>query len=391
MPLKDWSTTAASNNAASPYGAAEGWALSDINNVMRQVMADVRTLAASDTIASASTTDLGTKDSTFLTVSGTTTITGLGTVSAGIYKFVTFSGALILTHNGTSLILPGSANITTVAGDTALFLSLGSGNWKCMFYERISGSPLNANLSAIAALAVTDNNIIVGNGSTWVAESGATARASLGLTTGTSSGNVPLVGTKSASTTLAGLVEQSTSGENVAGTDDTVFPSVAGVKEMISTHVLTTKTAVASTSGTEIDFTGIPSTAKRITVMLSGVSTNGTSPYQIQLGDAGGFEITSYSSSSMRTNIVNVANTTSSTGLLIDFNDNSSNTRSGIVFITKVTGNTWVSSSTLSTGNGENHFGAGTKTLSDTLTQIRITTVVGTDTFDAGTINIMYE
>lgn len=136
MSLANWSTTPASNNSAPPNGAPENTTLlGDLNDIIRQMMADVRTLAASDTIASATTCDLGSKDSTFLTVSGTTTITGLGTVSAGIYKFVTFSGALTLTHNATSLILPGAVNITTVAGDTALFLSLGSGNWKCMYYQ----------------------------------------------------------------------------------------------------------------------------------------------------------------------------------------------------------------------------------------------------------------
>ena len=156
MPIKYWSTTAASNTSSPPNGAPEGWALSDINNTMRQVMADVRTLAAADTIASSTTCDLGTKDSTFLTVSGTTTITGFGTVSAGIYKFVMFSGALTLTHNATSLILPGAANITTVAGDTALFLSLGSGNWKCMQYQSASGyQPLDATITALAGLDAT--------------------------------------------------------------------------------------------------------------------------------------------------------------------------------------------------------------------------------------------
>lgn len=151
MSIKNLSVTAASNNAAPPFGAPEGATLlKDLNDIARQTLAEIRTLAASDTIASATTCDLGTKDATFLTVSGTTTITGLGTVSAGIYKAVTFSGALTLTHNATSLILPGAANIVTVAGDTAIFLSLGTGYWKCMSYQRAAVAPGTASTAASA-------------------------------------------------------------------------------------------------------------------------------------------------------------------------------------------------------------------------------------------------
>ena len=156
MSLKNLSTVAANNNAAPPFGAPEGATLlKDLNDIARQTLAEIRTLAASDTIASATTCDLGTKDATFLTVSGTTTITGLGTVSAGIYKAVTFAGALTLTHNATSLILPGAANIVTVAGDTAIFLSLGTGNWKCMFYERVGLAPGVATSAATATTATS--------------------------------------------------------------------------------------------------------------------------------------------------------------------------------------------------------------------------------------------
>lgn len=86
-------------------------------------------------IASATTTDIGAATGESVTITGTTTITGLGTKAAGVIRFVTFSGALTLTHNATSLILLTGANITTVAGDTAIFLSLGSGNWKCLNYS----------------------------------------------------------------------------------------------------------------------------------------------------------------------------------------------------------------------------------------------------------------
>lgn len=93
-------------------------------------------------IASATTCDIGAASGNYLDVTGTTTITGLGTVQAGTVRFVRFTGALTLTHNGTSLMLPTANNITTVAGDTAEFVSLGSGNWKCLWYQRYDGSAL---------------------------------------------------------------------------------------------------------------------------------------------------------------------------------------------------------------------------------------------------------
>lgn len=93
-------------------------------------------------IASATTTDIGAATGNYVDVTGTTTITGLGTVQAGTRRIVQFDGALTLTHNGTSLILPTSANITTAAGDVATFVSLGSGNWVCTGYLRASGVAL---------------------------------------------------------------------------------------------------------------------------------------------------------------------------------------------------------------------------------------------------------
>jgi len=98
--------------------------------------------AAAVSLASATTTDLGAQTSNFVTVTGTTTITSFGTASAGVLRYVRFSGALTLTYNATSLILPTSASITTAAGDVALFVSEGSGNWRCLSYEKISGLPL---------------------------------------------------------------------------------------------------------------------------------------------------------------------------------------------------------------------------------------------------------
>ncbi len=86
-------------------------------------------------IASAGTTDIGAATGNYVNVTGTTTITALGTIQAGTRRIVNFTGALTLTYNATSLILPGAANITTVAGDVAEFVSLGSGNWICTSYQ----------------------------------------------------------------------------------------------------------------------------------------------------------------------------------------------------------------------------------------------------------------
>lgn len=100
------------------------------------------------TIASGTTTELGSVREQSITVSGTTTITSFGSLSpTGSLKTAYFSGALTLTHNGTSLILPGAANITTVAGDCLLARHSGSGNWRVLSYLRAAGRPVNTGQS----------------------------------------------------------------------------------------------------------------------------------------------------------------------------------------------------------------------------------------------------
>ncbi|MBP2303416.1 SPRY domain-containing protein [Azospirillum picis] len=96
------------------------------------------------TLASAATTDIGTAAGNAVRITGTATITALGTAQSGSRRYVTFSAALTLTHNAASLILPGGASIVTAAGDTAEFESLGSGSWRCVSYNRASGRALVA-------------------------------------------------------------------------------------------------------------------------------------------------------------------------------------------------------------------------------------------------------
>ena len=111
-------------------------------------------------IASAATTDIGAATGNFVFVTGTTTITALGTIQAGVRRVVKFTGALLLTYDGVALLLPGQANITTSANDVAIFQSLGSGNWICISYHRATGKALvafNTKASQAEMEAATDD------------------------------------------------------------------------------------------------------------------------------------------------------------------------------------------------------------------------------------------
>jgi hypothetical protein len=154
---------------------------------------------------------------------------------------------------------------------------------------------------------------------------------------------------------------------------------------------ITSGTSVASTSGTSIDFTSIPSWVKRITVMFSGVSTNGTSPPQVQIG-SGSFTTTGYlSSASYLASAGGTGVSTSTTGFVIA-GIAAANVRTCHMVLTNITGNAWVSSTIGGfTDATATLMGGGNLTLSGTLDRIRITTVGGTNTFDAGSINILYE
>jgi len=155
---------------------------------------------------------------------------------------------------------------------------------------------------------------------------------------------------------------------------------------------LTLATAVATTSGTATDFTGIPSWAKRITVMLNGVSINGTSNLIIQLGTSGGLQTSAYGGAAMVSQSGIIGNTAFSTGFLIDATTLAADVRSGVVSINLAGSNVWAAAGNVSlVGAARTSCFSGTIGLSGTLDRIRLTTVNGTDTFDAGTVNIMYE
>jgi hypothetical protein len=243
-------------------------------------------------LASATTTDLSTVGAN-VRITGTTTITGFGTAPSGTTRKLRFAAALTLTHNSTSLILPGAANITTAAGDTAEAISLGSANWVVVQYTRA---------------------------------------ASLGINRGT---------------------------------------------------------AQAATSGTAIDFTGIPSGARRVTLMFDDVSVSGLARVLVQLG-SGSVQTTGYLGSSASVFGTNQCFPITSTSGFILERASAGSFRMGAMTFVNISGNKWVQSHSIGDSAGTAMFGGGVVTLSGALDRLRVTTD-GADTFDNGSVNIIWE
>jgi len=194
--------------------------------------------------------------------------------------------------------------------------------------------------------------------------------------------SIVLLGSTSGSCTLQ---EQA-----VAGTTTLTLPTFNG-----TVGLLVSGTAVASTSGTSIDFTSIPAGVRRITLTLSGVSTNGTSPPLIQIGS------TTYATSgylganSVLGAAVVTVNFTTGFGIGVNTTQwSASQTISGTLILSLHNGNTWSCNGIVGTSNVANQYltsGSSGTAITSTLDRVRITTSNGTDTFDAGTINILYE
>jgi hypothetical protein len=341
MAYTKYSLTPADNNAAPPNGAPEGMLPSAVNDTMRDMMAQIRDVG--DGIRG------GTYTMTAPVITGGS-ITGVALTGNTFTSPVISGGSINNTPIGATTASTGAFSTLSVTGATTF-----SGATVANTFSSSGATITGGSISGITDLAVAD---------------GGTGRSTL-------TANAVLVGD---GTSGINSVAPGTSG-NVLTSDGTSWTSVAGA------YALTSGTAVASTSGTSIDFTSIPSWVKRITVMFSGVSTNGTSLFLVQLGDAGGIEVTGYASGSG----ARTAETTSTAGFVLNQAGSAALTFTGLVPIANIGLNAWVTSGVLSRSDGfANNFG-GSKTLSDTLTQVRITTVNGTDTFDAGSINILYE
>lgn len=387
----NWSQTAGSNQPDSGDTAT-------VQADLQAVQAGVRGWLAHKgaDIASATTTDIGAVVGLFHDITGTTTITGLGTVSAGIWKVLQFDGALTLTHNATSLIIPGGANITTAAGDMCMVTSEGSGNWRVNWYQRANGEniKLGANGADIASATTTVLDTATG---LCVDVTGTTAITAITLAEGRTrivrfTGALTL--THGASLVLPGSEDIETAAGDFAIFRGYASSVVRCVHYQRASGIPVRSTAIgtltATTSGSSVDFTGLPSGTRRIIVSFNAISTDGTGDLLVQIGDAGGIENTSYVSSSGRAIDGSATAVTSSTS---SFNVGTASTSalvSGQMILTLMDAASflWASSHSVKVTSGTTASGGGNKTLSAELTQLR---VLSADTFDNGSVNILYE
>lgn len=172
-----------------------------------------------------------------------------------------------------------------------------------------------------------------------------------------------------------------TEAEGIAANDvDTALPTSAAVKDYADAVAKFTWLASQSTtSGTSKVFSGIPAGVSEVVVLLRGVSVSGTNSVLVRLGDAGGIETTGYDSDGAYGGVT----ATSTVGLIMRLGSGG-RTHLGAMLLFRPTGNEWVAMHSTGFSNG-----GGTKTLSDTMTQLEILPD-GADTFDAGSVIVGY-
>ncbi len=266
-----------------------------------------------------------------------------------------------------SLVVPSTATLGTVSGQASRLILLAinnAGTVELAIVNQSGGNDLSETglISTTALSAGSDSDNVIYS---------TTARANVAYR-------------------VVGFIDSTQATAGTWATAPSLIQGAGG--EALTTKPIKSGSVIATTSGTSHDFTGIPSWVKKITIMLSGVSTNGTSIPMIQIGDSGGIETTTYlGAASVFTTSLSSAN--SGAGFLTSaYHDNAIRTN-GILTLSLLDAstNTWAIAGSLGNDNtARTALMAGSKALSATLDRIRLTTVNGTDVFDAGKINILY-
>jgi hypothetical protein len=220
-----------------------------------------------------------------------------------------------------------------------------------------------------------------------LAASGSASSASTDAGTATTQAGIATTQASNASTSASNAA---TSETNAATSATNAYNSEVAAAASAASVGITLGTPVATTSGTSVEFTGIPSGIKRITLMVAGISNSIGDNWLIQIGSGSYTTSGYYSAESNITAVVSTNNST--TG--ISFRSNSSAIVHGAItfYLLDSSTNTWVASGVMARSNtGTTETTAGSVSISGALDRIKLTTVTGTDTFTAGSINIMYE
>jgi hypothetical protein len=421
--VSEWSTTAASNTDIAGINIAEGCAPSGINNAIREVMAQIKDMQTG-------------ADSDGLVVGGAFTSSGGAVFSSG----TTFSAAVVMSSTvamSNNVTMTGAANtIGTTTSATILSGSVTQTSGSVLYLDAAATTPSAPPLSwsgdtntgvyrpATDTLALVTNGIdrlrlnssgvvIIGTGEATTSVTGNILRAPSGTGTnvvgadfeinagnGTGTGGSGSIVIKTADVGSSGSTANTLtqrlkitpkggfsfgSGATSYGTAGQVLLSNGDAAPSFGSALI--PKTVVNASGTTFEFTAIPSWVKRITIAIAGLSTSGAGDVLIQLGTSSSYETSGYLGA-VSTSAGTAENFT--TGFKIVNSNSAANLYGGVITLVNLDSNTWVESGNLGISTATLRQSAGYKSLSAALTRLQFN-IDGTQTFDAGTVNILYE